>query len=224
MAIDRGTLLSDIAADLNDFGEWETEEGGYLDRQAFKAVHDVWEAAQWAFRFATETIDTTSGTLGPYPSGDLPEDFDQLVSEEKVNKYFAYDAYGVPPPIPDGAFGRRYPIVFDRVTSKINFLLDPGTGTKTLYYLRTLPDDLEDALALFPDAMGFKKILIARTGHYALVNTPDFANQAKVFWDQSELLLTREKLKLRKGSSRPDTRTALGTSGDPLYYGLQGNA
>lgn len=223
MAINKTFLLTDIADDLNDYGDWSTEEGGYLERQLFKALADVWDAFQWSFRIGTSAIATTTGTLGPYPTvGDLPDDFDELVNEEKVNKFFAYDAYGVPPPIPDDSFGQRYPIVFDRVLAKIRFLFDPGTGNKTLYYLKELPEDIDDVLVLFPDKVSIKKILIARTGHYALVNTEDFAAQAKTFWDQSEMLLRREINKKRKGSSRPDTRTPLGTGGNPLYYGLQG--
>lgn len=225
MAINREFLLNDIADDLNDFGEWDTEEGSYLERQLMKALDDVWNAFPWAFRITSTIIPTVTGTLGPYPSsGDLPADFDQLVNEEKVNKAYAYDAYGVPPPIPDSTFGQRHPIVFDRVTSKITFYFDPGTGDKTLYYLQQLPETVEDALALFSDTQSLKKIIIARTGHYALINTPDFAKQATTFWEQSEMLLNREKAKVRKGSSRPDTRTTLNTSGNPSYYGLQGDS
>lgn len=223
MAINKAFFLTAVADDLNDFGEWSTAEGGYLERQLMKALHDVWDAFQWAFRITSVEIQTTTGTQGPYPVDGMPADFDQLVTEEKVNKTYAYDAYGVPPPIPDASFGQRYPIVFDRVTSKINFLVDPGTGTKTLYYLRLLPEDIDDVLALLPNSESLKKILTARTAHYALINTPAFAAPSKTYWDQSELLLTREKLKQRKGSSRPDTRTPLNTAGNPAYYGLQGD-
>jgi hypothetical protein len=224
LAINKTFLLTEIADEVNDYGEWDPEEGGFLENKLHDALDDLWQAAQWAYRFATEPIATTSGTLGPYPaSGDLPADFDRLVAEEKVNKYFAYDAYGVPPPIPDDSFGQRYPIVFDRTLAKIRFLVDPGTGTKTLYYLKKLPEDIDDILALLPNERSLKKFLRARASHYALAPTEDFAAQAKVFWDQSEMFLTREKLKLRKGSTRQDTRTLLGPGGNPVYYGLQGD-
>jgi hypothetical protein len=221
VAIVKATLLAEIADDLNDFGEWDEAEDGYLERQLFKAVDDLWKAHQWAFRIGSTSLSVTSGTLGPYPvSGDLPENFEALVSEEKLNKYYAYDAYGVPPPVPDDSYGQRFPVVLDRVLNKIRFLVDPGTGTKTLYYLIMLTD-LDTALALFPDKVALKKILTARTAHYALVNTEDFANQAKTYWEQSEMLLNREVKRERKGSSRPDTRTLLGTTGNPVYYGIQ---
>lgn len=217
MAIVKATLLSEIADDLNDFGEWDTAEAGYLERQLFKAVDDVWKAHQWAFRIASASIATTSGTLEGYAA---PSNFEALVSEEKINKYWAYDAYGVPPPVPDGSNGQRYPIVYNRATNTITFLTDPGTGTRTLYYLAGLTT-VSAALALFPDKVALKKILAARTGHYALVNTEDFANQAKTYWEQSEMLLSREVKRERKGSSRPDTRTTLDTNGNPIYYNFQ---
>src|SRR6185503_20156885 len=120
---------------LSDYGDWSVAEGGYLERQLFKAIDDVWKAYQWAFRITSTAIATVTGTLGPYPStAALPDDFDVLVNEEKVNKAYAYDIYGVPPPIPDDSLGQRFPIVFDRTLSKIRFLVDPGTGNKTLYY------------------------------------------------------------------------------------------
>lgn len=221
MAIVKATLLNDLASDLSDFGEWDEEPGGYLERQLLKAVSDVWKAHQWAFRIATLEIAVTSGTLGPYPvSEDLPDGFGGLVREEKINKYFAYDAYGVPPPIPDGSEGQRYPIVLDRALNKIRFLVDPGTGTRTLYYLTKLTT-LDAALALLPDDVGLKTILTTRAGHYALVNTEDFANQAKTFWEQSKMLLIEEVREQRRGMSRPDTRTTLDTNGNPLYYNFQ---
>ena len=221
MTINKTFFLNDIADDLNDYGDWPVTAGGYLERQLFKAVDDVWKAFQWAFRIGSTTITTTAGTAGPYPVvGNLPADFEELVTEEKINKPYAYDAYGVPPPIPDDSLGQRFPIVFDRVLSKIRFLVDPGNGDKTLYYLRLLTD-IDAALALLPDNQSLKKILIARAGHYALVNTEEFANQAKTFWEQSEMLLRKEINSKRKASSRPDTRTLLDTCGNPAYYSLR---
>jgi len=217
VAITKAALLTAIAEDLNDFGEWNIDPGRYIERHLLNAIDDVWKAQQWAFRIGSSTITVTSGTSGPY---DVPADFDGLVTSEKVNKYFAYDAYGVPPPIPDGANGQRFPITFDRVLNKINFLVDPGTGTKTFYYLKRLTT-LDLALAALPDSVALKKILISRTSHYALVNSEDFASQAKTYWEQSEMLLDREWKRVRKGSSRPDTRTTLGASGNPIYYGFQ---
>lgn len=217
MAIVKATLLSEIADDLNDFGSWSEAADGYLERQLFKAVDDVWKAHQWAFRITSDTIATTSGTLTGYA---VPADFEALVTEEKIERYWAYDAYGVPPPIPDSSYGQRYPIVYNRAANTIQFLSDPGSGDKTLYYLAGLTT-LAAALALFPDKISLKKILAARAGHYALVNTEDFAIQAKTYWEQSEMLLTREIKRDRKGSSRPDTRVTLDTNGNPLYHGFQ---
>lgn len=221
MAIVKSGILNAIAEDISDFGEWNEEPGGYLERQLLNAIDDLWKAHQWAFRISSTSIAVVTGTLGPYPSsGDLPADFEALVTEEKVNKAYAYDSYGVPPPVPDDSYGQRFPIVFDRTTSKIHFLVDPGTGTKTLYYL-TQVTDVDTALALLPDKVAIKKILISRTAHYSLVNTEDFANQAKTYWEQSEMLIKAEVKRDRKGSSRPDTRTTLGASGNPIYYGFQ---
>ena len=220
MAINKTFLLNDIADDLNDYGSWDVADGGYLQRQLFKALDDVWKAHAWAFRITSTTFDTEAGNLGPYPSAGMPADFEELVVEEKLNKPFAYDKYGVPPPVPDGAQGERYPIYFDQTVSKIRFFADPGTGEKTLYYLLMLTD-IDDALALFPDSQAFKKILIARTGHYALINTEEFASQAKTFWEQSEMLLTKEKNAKRRSATRPDTRTTRDISGNPGYYSLQ---
>lgn len=221
MAIVKQTILADLAEDISDFGEWNVEAGGYLERKLLSAIDDLWKVHPWAFRISSVSLAVTSGTLGPYPlSGDLPADFEALVNEEKVNKAYAYDSYGVPPPIPDGSYGQRYPIVFDRVENKIRFLVDPGTGTKTLYYLTVL-GTLDEALALLPNKEAIKKFLIPRAAHYALINTEEFANQAKVYWDQSELLLRREINRERKGYSRPDTRATQDTNGNPIYHSFQ---
>lgn len=221
MAILKAPILDALADDLSDFGEWNVEVGGYLERQLLNAIDDVWKAHQWAFRIATLDISVTTGTLGPYPASEaLPTAFEALVNEEKVNKAYAYDAYGVPPPIPDGTEGQRYPIVLDRVLNKIRFLVDPGTGTRTLYYLAQLTT-LDAALALLPDKVALKKILRSRASHYALIHTEEFANQAKTYWEQSEMLLKAEIRRERKGMTRPDTRTTLDTNGNPIYYGFQ---
>jgi len=221
MAIVKQTILTDLAEDISDFGEWSVETGGYLERKLLSAIDDLWKAHQWAFRISSVSLTVTTGTLGPYPaSGDLPDDFEALVTEEKIEKAYAYDAYGVPPPIPDDSNGRQFPIVLDRVTNKIRFLVDPGTGTKTLYYLTAL-GTLDAALALLPNKEAIKKILLVRAAHYALINTEEFVNQAKVYWDQSEMLLKAEIRRERKGMSRPDTRNTLDTSGNPLYCSFQ---
>jgi hypothetical protein len=213
----KATILASLANDLNDFGEWEITAGGFLERQFFKAMADLWKAYTWPFRFATGTITTTVGTLGPYS---VPSDFQELAFEEKLNKYYAYDNYSVQPPIADGLLGRRYEISFDRVNNKINFFIDPGAGSRTFLYLKKLVavGDVEG----WEYNADIENFLLERAAHWALSKTEDFREQAKEYFEKSEMMLIREVKRRRKHASRPDTRTLLDANGNPMYYNFQG--
>jgi hypothetical protein len=217
LAVEKTPLLNEIAEEVSDYGEWDSEEGGFLERKLFNALDDLWVAHQWRFKIAPGTISTVTGTLGPY---ETPDDFDGLVNAKAVNKGYAYDAYGIPPPIPDDSQGNRYPIILNEVDNTISFLIDPGTGDKTLYYLTSLLS-VDAGLLLLPETPDLRKFLVSRAAHYTLAPTSDFADQAKTFWEQSKIFLDQAVRKYRKGTSRPDTRTPRGVSGNPLYYGFQ---
>lgn len=218
MAITKSTLLNDIANELQDYGSFEVSAGSFLERCLLDAMDDVDKASQWDHRIAQDTITTTSGTRTGYA---VPADFAGLAVEEKQNKFWAYDAYSVPPPIADGAQGRRYPISYNRVANTIEFFEDPGDGDKTFTYLTrvTALTDLDN----WPDHVWLKKALRFRTCFYALAKTDDVANQAKGFYDLSEKLLDDEKINQRKGRSQPDTRTLLDINGNPMYYSFVGD-
>ena len=151
----------------------------------------------------------------------MPTDFAGLALEEKQNRFWAYDAYSVPPPIADGEFGRRYPITYNRVAGTIEFYEDPGDGDRTFTYLTrvTSLDDLAD----WPDKPWLKKAIRLRTCFYALAKTDDVADQSKRFWDLSEKCLQDEISNQRKGRSRPDTRNLLDINGNPMYYSFAGD-
>ena len=216
MGITRSTLLNDIAQDLEDFGEFVTTDGGFLDRQLTKAQVDVSNAKNWSWKIGSGTVATTDQNQGPY---DFPADFDGFFPEEKLNKYYAYDAYSVPPPVPDGEYGQRYPVYRNRATNKLFFYANPGTGNKTIYYRKTFLSDLAD----WPDEERYKHMLLARTKYHALMATPDWLEQAKIYFQESERLINEEWREQRKGFSLPDSRTPLDVYGNPIYYGLSGD-
>lgn len=219
MGINKAFLLNNIASDVQSYGDFATDAGGFLERCLFDAMIDVEGAKNghvWDFRIAQSTITTTEGALTGYA---VPSDFESLAPEEKSNKFWAYDAYSVPPPIADGTFGRRYPISYNRVAGTIEFYEDPGSGSRTFTYLTraTEVDDIED----WPDKPWLKKLLRLRASFYAINKEDDLRDSAKSFWDLSEEMMIREIKQQRKGLTKQDTRTTLDINGNPYYYSFQ---
>lgn len=217
MAINQAFLLNDIESDLQDYGSYEVSAGSFLERALFDSMVDVDGFHQWDHRIAQGAITTVSGTLTGYA---VPSDFAGLALEEKTNKYWAYDAYGVPPPISDGLYGRRYPINYNRVSETIEFYEDPGEGSRTFTYL-TRTTVVAD-LANWPDKAWLKKALRFRACFYATHKTDDLKDVALNFWNFSEELMKRELRLQSKAKSRPDTRTLLDINGNPMYYSFSG--
>lgn len=218
MAINQAFLLNDIASDLQDYGSYEVGAGSFLERALFDAMVDVDGHHQWDYRLAQGTITTVSGTLTGYA---VPADFAGLALEEKSNKYWAYDAYAVPPPIGDGTLGRRYPINLNRIGNTIEFFENPGDGSRTFTYL-TRTTEVAD-LADWPDLAWLKKALRLRACFYATTKTDDLKDIATNFWNLSEEMLKREVKLQRKGQTKPDTRTLLDINGNPMYYSFLGD-
>jgi hypothetical protein len=218
MAINRTFLLNDIASDLLEYGSYDVSSGSFLERALLDAMVDIDAAHQWPYRITQSTITTEIGTRTGYA---VPSNFDSLALEEKTNKYWAYDSYGVPPPIADGTLGKRYPISFNQVSNTIEFYEDPGDGSKTFTYL-TRCTGISD-LDSWPDALWLKKLLRMRACFYAVNKNDDLKSQADNFWNLSEDAVKREKAYQRKGKTRPDTRTPLDINGNPIYYGFTGD-
>lgn len=217
MAINQAFLLNDIASDLQDYGSYEVSAGSFLERALFDAMVDVDGHHQWDHRIQQGTITTTTGTRTGYA---VPAGFAGLALEEKSNKYWAYDAYSVPPSIGDGPTGRRYPINYNRVTETIEFYEDPGEGAKTFTYL-TRTTAVSD-LANWPDLAWLKKSLRFRACFYATHKTDDLKDVSLNFWNFSEEMMKREVRLQSKGRTRPDTRTLLDINGNPMYYSFAG--
>ena len=68
-----------------------------------------------------------------------------------------------------------------------------------------------------------KTILTYYTAFFALHLTEDFKEQAKSHWDLAETLTIKEWQVVRRGQSRPDSRTFLDTNGNPAWYALEGD-
>jgi hypothetical protein len=163
-------------------------------------------------------IATTAGTLGPYS---VPADFSGLMHQKRLHKPWSLDRYAVPPSMGDDENGRRNPIYRNEADGGLYFFLDPGTKTHVLTYLRkaTLAD-----LANWPDDQWVKTILTYYTAFFALHLTEDFREQAKSHWDLADALTTKEWQVVRRGQSRPDSRTLLDTNGNPAWYALEGDS
>jgi len=217
MAINSTFLLNDIASDLLEYGSFETSSGSFLERALLDAMVDIDAAHQWNHRIKQSTITTVDGTLTGYA---VPSDFEALALEEKSNKYWAYDAYGVPPSIGDGALGKRYPINLNRVAQTIEFFENPGSGDKTFTYLSRC--NALTALADWPDVLWLKRALRVRTCFYAINKNDDLKAAADSFWNLSEELIKREIALQRKGRTRPDTRNLLDINGNPIYCAFSG--
>ena len=98
MAISASALKSAIADELQDYGEFETAAGSFLERQLSKAVEHFGRGCgrgiTWPWMIEQANISTTAGTLGPYT---VPADFAGLMPQKRLHKPWSLDRYAVPP-------------------------------------------------------------------------------------------------------------------------------
>lgn len=214
MGINRSTLLVDISGDLIDsFGEVDIASGQRCDKALDRAVNDLWKAYQWSWLIGSSVITTVQGTKTYSP----PSDFDNLVTPERVDFYGELPLYGVPNPLQDKADGERVVAIYDRANSKITFLNDPGNGTQTLWYRKICPIS-GASLDSIPDAVWTRGYLSKRTAYYYCSFTPDWSNEAKMFFEESERIKEQEVLNVRRGQSRQKLRTPKGVNETGTVY------
>ena len=209
MAIDRTVFLNGLSSDLEEYGDYPATEGGKLDRALLNAMRDFWEKRDWSFRFSAGNLTVTEGSQGPY---DPPVGFDSLVTPEAVSRYFDYDRFAVPAPIPDASNGYKYEIVHDRLNNKLTFRWPPAAGVYTIYFRRALLATSD--LSLWPAAA--ERFLDFQTKHYALVDTEDLAAQADRFFQRAQVAFKSMLDDLRRGESKQESREPRDVFGYPL--------
>lgn len=212
MAIDQTTFLTEIQGELEEYGQWDTALGGALDTNLLYAMQDLWEKRDWSFKFLTGTITTTEGIQGPY---DPPADFDSLVTPEVVSRYYDYDRFAVPAPIPDDANGYKFEITWDRLNNKIYFRRRPPAQTFTFYYRGALAATA--AIATWPLRM--RRFLRLQTMYYCLLSSEDTTKQAKQFEADADRAYKSMLHDDRRGESKQDTREPRDVMGYPLHQG-----
>lgn len=218
MAIVRADLIAGIAADLEEYGEWDTDAGEALDRYLLDAMRDFVEKRPWSFMVSSGSLAVTEGNQGPYTP---PAGFKALVPAEAVSRYFDYDRFSVPPTVPDASNGLKYDILWDRVNNKLYFRSPPAAGTYTVYFLREFTATSD--LSAWPADAG--RFLAFRTMHYALVMSEDTAKQADRFFQRSEEAYRTMLYGLRRGESKQESREPRDAYGFPLAagYGNEGD-
>lgn len=209
MAITKSTFLAEIAADLEEYGEFSTADGGKLDTSLLYAMRDFWEKRDWSFKFSSGSLAVTEGNQGPYTP---PAGFDSLVTPEAVSRYFDYDRFAVPAPIPDDANGYKYDILHDRLNNKLIFRYPPAAGTYTVYFRRALSATSD--LSLWPDAA--RRFLKFQTMHYAIGDSEDLAKIADRFFQRAEAAFKSMLSDLRRGESKQESREPRDVYGYPL--------
>lgn len=209
MAIQKSVFLNEIKNDLAEYGDYVTTDGEKLEVSLYYAMRDFWEKRDWSFRFATGTLTASEGVQGPY---DPPSGFESLVTPEAVSRYFDYDRFSVPPPIPDSSNGYKYDITYDRLNSKIWFRWAPDAGTYTFYYRRALEGT--DDLSLWPDAA--RRFLQFQTKGYVLFESSDTRKDAADFFEQAKVAYKSMLDDMRRGESKQDSRDPR----DPYGYSI----
>lgn len=209
MTIAKTTFLEEIANELEEYGEWDTADGGALDTNLFYAMRDAWEKRDWSFKFSSGTLTATDGNRGPY---DPPTGFDSLVSAEAVSRYFDFDRFSVPPSIADAANGRKYDILWDRLNNKLYFRDPPAAGDFTFYFRRALESTAD--LSVWPDA--FRRFLRFQTMAYCLKASEDTENKGKGFEVDADRAWKSMLYDLRRGESKQESREPRDVYGYPL--------
>lgn len=218
MAIVRSDFLTEIATELEEYGEWETSDGGALNTNLLYAMRDFWEKRDWSFKFSAGALTATEGNQGPY---DPPGGFDSLVSPEAVSRYFDYDRFAVPPSIPDASDGRKYDILWNRLTGKLYFRDPPAAGSYTFYFRRALSATTD--LSNWPDAA--RRFLRLQTLAYCLKASEDTEKKGKGFEQDAERAWRSMLYDLRRGESKQEQREPRDVYGYPLAasYGNEGD-
>lgn len=209
MTIARTAFLTEIATELEEYGEWDTADGGALDTNLLYAMRDFWEKREWSFKFSSGTLTATEGLQGPY---NPPTGFDSLVSPEVVSRYFDYDRFSVPPSIPDASNGRKYDILWDRLNNKLWFRDPPSAGDHTLYFRRALEATTD--LSAWPDAA--RRFLRLQTLAYCLKASEDTENKGKGFEVDADRAYKSMLYDLRRGESKQESREPRDVYGHPL--------
>lgn len=140
--MDYAAALQLAADELFEGQAYDTSSGSLLYRVALRAAREINNKYPWPHRFATTTITTTSGNLGPY---DLPSDFYKFAQEERLSKPERYDKFSVAV-VPDDDYQITIGVYYQRVEKKLYYDLDPGDDTRNFTYIKKLDalTDLED--------------------------------------------------------------------------------
>jgi len=207
--VDRSAFLLEIQTELQEYGEWETADGGALDTNLLYAMRDFWEKRDWSFKFSVGSLEVTEDNQGPY---DPPAGFDSLVTPEMVSKYYDFDRFSVPPPIPDDADGYKYDVVWDRLNNKIYLRYAAPAGTYTFYFRRALAGTAD--LSVWPDAA--RRFLRFQTMFYCLTTSEDTAAQADRLEARAKQAYSAMLLDVRRGESKQDSREPRDMYGYPI--------
>jgi hypothetical protein len=199
MAITKAAFLAEIASDLEEYGEFSTDDDGKLETSLLYAMRDAWEKRDWSFKISTGSLVVADGNQGPY---DPPAGFDSLVTPEAVARYYDYDRFSAPPSIPDGTNGEKYDVLWNRVTNKLYLRETAAAGTYTFYFRRALSATSD--LSSWPDAM--RRFLKFQTMHYALGDSEDLAKQADRFYQRAEAAFKSMLYDMRRGESKQESR------------------
>lgn len=214
MAIDRNTFIAEIAEELEEYGEYDEAAGSALDTALLYAMHDFWEKRDWSIKFTSgEIVVSVDGNQGPYTP---PSDFDSMVTPEVVSRYFDFDRFSVPPPIPDSSDGLKYELTWDRLNNRLYFRIKPSAQTYTFYYRKAKPTATSALSAWPPDA---RRYLRLRTMFWALNTSSDTKKDAKDFANDAEAAYKSLLYDLRRGESTQNVREPRDVHGYPLAQG-----
>lgn len=220
MSLDTNQLKLDLANDLIELQDYDvTTAGAILERSLLEAAHWFTLDKDWPWMLAQGTIAAINGTLLGYA---LPGDFDGKPVEQRLTKYYAYDAFTTQALIKDGNYGKRYEVYVDESsgTPVLNFYINPGTANLTLTY-RKLLSQFSD-LAAWPENIGMKVALKKYAAYLLCSNTPELQGSGANFLAMAEKQQDRVWKAYRRRSSRPDNRTPQDIWGQGLYQEYAG--
>lgn len=208
--INRSAFLTEIQTELQEYGEWGIADNGALDTNLLYAMRDFWEKRDWSFKFSVGSLVVTEDNQGPYAP---PSGFDSLVTPEMVSRYYDFDRFSVPPPIPDDANGYKYDVTWDRLNNKIYLRHAAPAGTYTFYFRRALESSSD--LSVWPDAA--KRFLRFQTMFYCLTTSEDTAAQGDRMEARAKQAYSSMVADIRRGESKQESREPRDVYGRPLH-------
>lgn len=209
--MDYAALLENIAADLLEYGEYDTSVNGIAANALFSAAQEWYDRRPWSFKWSTTTISTTDDNRGPY---DLPADFDAMVNEERLSTPNSYDILAVSV-IADSNY-KQIQVRLDRANTKLYFVDDPGTADYTFRYAVAMTD--VTSLTSWPQKLASALKELAKG--YILQNSEDTKERGDYFLNRGELLMRRAWNGIRRGHSLQQQREPRDIYGQPLHYAI----